>query len=88
MDDNTDLRRAYEQPGFVAASQVRVDEDDSATFVVPLRRRRKKTSADTAGTLFMASMTAAIAWHETLIAAVAQCSLSLNSDALIVPGAA
>jgi hypothetical protein len=88
MDDNTDLRRAYEQPGFLASSPVRAGDDDSTSFIVPLRRRRKKTSVEGVATLFMAFMTALIARLETLIAVVALCSLSLNSGASIVLGAA
>lgn len=45
MSKTTSLRDAYRRPGFMPALRARTDEGDPDTFVVSLRRRRKKTSA-------------------------------------------
>jgi hypothetical protein len=45
MAKTTSLRDAYRHPGFLPAAQVEADRDDPDAFVLPLRRRRKKTSA-------------------------------------------
>ena len=48
MSKTTYLRDAYCQPGFVPASRVQTVRNNPDTFVVSLRRRRKKTSAGVA----------------------------------------
>jgi hypothetical protein len=48
MSKTTSLRDAYRHPGFVPALRAEADTDNPDTFIVPLRRRRKKTSAGVA----------------------------------------
>jgi hypothetical protein len=43
------LRDVYRFPGFVPAASVRAYPGDADAIIVPLRRRRKKRSADSAG---------------------------------------
>lgn len=45
MSKTTSLHDAYRHPGFMPALRAQTDDDDPDTFVVPLRRRRKKTFA-------------------------------------------
>jgi hypothetical protein len=45
MAKTSSLRDAYRHPGFLPAARVEADSDQPDTFVLPLRRCRKKTSA-------------------------------------------
>jgi hypothetical protein len=88
MSKFANLRDAYRQPGFVPESRVFVDDGDTDTFVLPLRRRRKKTPVESADGTCPVIMIASFAGAATSTAVVEKSSSNSSSVASIVPGVA
>ena len=88
MSKSANLRDAYRQPGFVPEARGYVEDADPDTFVLPLRRRRKKTPVESADSTFPAITIASFAAAATSTAVVEKSSSNSSSVASIVPGAA
>ena len=66
MSQTTPLSAAYQHPGFVPEPLARIEDDDPDTFILPLRRRQKKTSAAGAVTRAAPTITSAVGvWSST-----------------------
>ena len=77
----TSLRDFYSFPDFVPAATVRGVFGDPYAVVIPLRRRRKKQPADTAGQAIAPSTINRLAPPATSTAAAAASIWSFPSDA-------
>jgi hypothetical protein len=88
MSSSTSLNDAYRHPGFVPEQQARLDKTESTTFILPLRRRGKKTSAEAADKTCMAITTILFDKPETSTVAAAPFSWNSSFDGSSVPGAA
>ena len=59
MSQTASLSKAYRHPGFTPEPLARVEDDDPDTFILPLRRRQKKTPVEGVDTLAAPTITSA-----------------------------
>ena len=87
MSQTVPLSKAYEHSGFTPELFARVEDDSPSTFILPLRRRQKKTSAEGAATNAVPTITP-IAKAEISTALAGWSSWSLSSGGSTARGAA
>jgi hypothetical protein len=87
MSQSVPLSTAYQHPGFTPELRARVEDDCPDTFILPLRRRQKKTSAESAATRAAHTITH-VAKAETSTAPAGWSSWSSSSGGSTAPGAA
>jgi hypothetical protein len=87
MSQTVPLSSAYQHAGFIPELLARVEDDSPDTFILPLRRRQKKTSAAGAASHAAPTITP-IAKAEISIAPAGWSFWSLSSGGSTARGAA